>query len=395
MENATGFYHGKLSSTGQVIYEQTFTFPGLISTSLENVLVTQTGDLVLPGTGTTGPSPIPNALVLLRVSPEGDSLHSAQYQVSSGVSITRHAIERGDGILVSMQGGPAFELGGGTKYVLLDDDFNATGGFLAPNVGGQPEDYHPDSLFRIPMDMVAVGGSAIMVSGEIGLNSLGKRAGVMVIDDQGTLLRQFLPQSAYLHDHPPLLSGLAQKDDNGYYFAMVENFHAGMLPYEPIEPSRARVFLLDSLLQAHCTFVLDGSEDNVYYSLDRIRAASDGGFILMGSRKLIGSGQRFQAWAQKFPPEACQPVGVDEHAPLSAHLFPNPGTEGFAATLNGPVVQGGTLRLFEAQGRLVGSVPVQQSSARFNAQGLVPGMYFYHISDAQGRSRGSGKWVKE
>ncbi|MBS1547708.1 MAG: T9SS type A sorting domain-containing protein [Bacteroidetes bacterium] len=97
----------------------------------------------------------------------------------------------------------------------------------------------------------------------------------------------------------------------------------------------------------------------------------------------------------KIAPWDCQ-SGIGEHeAESTATVWPNPGSTGFTAFVNGPVVARGTLELYNAQGQLATSTDVLQSSATVNATNLAPGVYLYRITDGQGALRATGRWVKE
>lgn len=74
--------------------------------------------------------------------------------------------------------------------------------------------------------------------------------------------------------------------------------------------------------------------------------------------------------------------------------FPNPGTDGFSLLLNGEA-RNGTLVVTDALGRQVGTTPIKQSQARFDARHLESGAYLYHAVDAQGVEQAVGRWVKE
>ena len=88
-------------------------------------------------------------------------------------------------------------------------------------------------------------------------------------------------------------------------------------------------------------------------------------------------------------------LGVPEELPdVELTIMPNPGTDGFSLMLNGES-RNGSLFVLDAFGRNVGNVPIRQGQARFDAQGLAPGVYVYRANDADGRLRATGRWVKE
>ena len=75
-------------------------------------------------------------------------------------------------------------------------------------------------------------------------------------------------------------------------------------------------------------------------------------------------------------------------------ITPNPGTDGFSLMLNG-VSRNGNVFVLDALGRAVGSAPIRQGQARFDAQELPPGVFVYRATDLDGRLRATGRWVKE
>ncbi|HRD53443.1 MAG TPA: T9SS type A sorting domain-containing protein [Flavobacteriales bacterium] len=75
-------------------------------------------------------------------------------------------------------------------------------------------------------------------------------------------------------------------------------------------------------------------------------------------------------------------------------IMPNPGTDGFSLMLNG-VSLNGNVFVLDALGRAVGSAPITQGHARFDARELPTGVFVYRATDLDGRMRATGRWVKE
>lgn len=268
---------------------------------------------------------------------------------------------------------------------------------MLPRLDSNPEPPF-DSVLVQSLDLVPISDTRLATAGRFGGTWMppNARAVALISDIAGALIRSFLPRSQYPQDFCTFLQTLSRTPDGHLYFAMHENAQLGPPSlFSVFEPNRIHVYKLDTSLNVLCEHILDGFADNAYYYLNRIKATDDGGFILLGGRRDFNdpSGY-FAAWAQKFGPEDCV-VGIAEQ-PLAqqAVLFPNPGSEGFSLLLNGEA-RNGTLLVLDALGRSVGTAPIRQSQARFDARHLAAGAYLYRAVDAQGTVQAVGRWVKE
>lgn len=197
-------------------------------------------------------------------------------------------------------------------------------------------------------------------------------------------------------DFPPYLQSLSATSDGSLFYAVHENFQFGLNPpWTPFEPNRTHVYKLDTSLNVLCEHILDGSVDNTYYFLNRIKATDDGGFILLGARRnLDDPSGYFEAWAQKFAASDCSVGLAEEQRTRQVVLFPNPGREGFTIVFNGETWSG-DLELFDATGRLVSTTPIRTGQAQVRTYATAAGVYAYRALDKAGRVLATGRWVKE
>ena len=176
---------------------------------------------------------------------------------------------------------------------------------------------------------------------------------------------------------------------------MTENYFPG--PPNPevgTQPSRIRLYRMDTLLNVECEFLVDGFEDNAYYYLTRVKATADGGALLIGARRDLLTMEQPRGWIMKLGPDQCY-TGIDEHERTKATVYPNPGHGTFNVVLNGPIVVGGRLDLFDAVGGHVHSIGINGGWASVDTSMLATGLYVYRITDGMGHVLASGRWVKE
>jgi hypothetical protein len=353
--------------------------------------------LVIPLVGTEPNwTNIPNRLGVIHLNTTGELLSFRKY--GGGGSVwPRHAIPySSDSTLISMSFGMSINPSGFSNFLYVNNELNINGAFPATNVlnNGPAE---PHNVLMNGMHMNLLSNGSIICSGSYGSNNHGFRSAVVRYTSNGIQLAQFLPISEFLNDGCAIIQGHDSLNDQEMIHAYVENFH----PYPPslqlgIAPSRIRIHRLDTMLNPLCDFVIDGFEDNAYYYFNRIKATSDGGVVVMGSRRDLNTMDMPQAWVRKIAPNDCLTrVNELEAGQQQVSVFPNPGREGFQLHVQGPVVHGGQVLLHDMHGRQVLAEPLRMGQAQINTADLSPGMYLYRVVDAQGRQVASGKWVKD
>lgn len=387
-----------LGSTGEVLNSLTYTLDDdNEKISYRNVTLLEGDEVYVAGGLITDGSLIPNKLLFLRMDLEGTGLHYHTLGSGQGIRLAHHALPLGDDMLVSIEGGSGgVGPSGYAKFFRFNDEFDFVGGFAMTSLSGSGNVGPPDSVLVDCMYMSLLAGDTMITSGRFGYVSNGMRAAMIRFTPDGDYAGTFLPRGDFFQEGPAGIQGHDLTPDGKMLFAMVENFFPGPPNYEMgTAPSRVRVYRLDTLLNVECEFLLDGFEDNAYYYLMRIKAASDGGALLMGSRRDLNTMEQPRGWIMKLGPDQCY-TGLEEQTTYGApQVFPNPGSEGFTLLLNGPVLRRGSLLLYDAQGRSLGSYPIQQSSAQVDTRHLPAGLYLYRVVDMAGIPLVAGRWVKE
>lgn len=352
-----------------------------------------TGSLFPPG------STAPSRLFLMRADMEEGILNSAVYGTGSVLRVGRDVVPGNDGtIRVSMDGSIPEAPFGIASILRFNSDLEYVDGFPLISLGGTGNVLPYDSIVRNDLHMTALAADTLIVSGRFGnIFPDGLRAALVRLAPDGSYAGTFLPHSDHPHDFVGTRQGHDMTTDGKIIFAMVENFFPGPpAPELGTTPSRIHIYRLDTLLHVECEHIVDGFDDNAYYYLTRIKAASDGGVLLMGSRRDLNTMGQPQGWIMKLGPDQCTPVGIEEAAlHYGVEVFPNPGAEGFTLLLNGPTLPHGLLRLYDAQGREVGTASLRESRATMNTEALPAGIYLYRITDPQGGVRATGRWVRE
>jgi hypothetical protein len=326
-------------------------------------------------------------------------LNSAVYGTGSVIRVGCDAVPGIDGsILVSMDGSIPESPFGIASILRFSSDLEYLDGFPLTSLGGTGSVHPHDSIVRNDLHMTALAADTLIVSGRFG-NTFpdGLRTALVRLAPDGSFAGTFLPRSDYPHDFVGTRQGHEMNTDGKIVFAMVENFFPGPpTPELGTAPSRIHVYRLDTLLNVECEHIVDGFVDNAYYYLTRIKAASDGGVLLMGSRRDLNTMGQPQGWLMKLGPDQCTPLGVEEQAQLQrVEVFPNPGSDGFTLLLNGPAVHGARLELFDALGARVRSEAMNTNTIQVNTQDLASGLYVYRVTGRDGRVLGSGRWVRE
>ncbi|MBS1567895.1 MAG: T9SS type A sorting domain-containing protein [Bacteroidetes bacterium] len=338
----------------------------------------------------------PNMLLLMRLGTDGTELGQRILDTASTLACGLHSVLLDSLMLTSVIGG-SIGPWGITKYLRFNENLDYIDGFPGTSVTGNGNPLPPDSILRDSQYMSATPGGSIIITGRIG--SLSQAQGLSFVatrlSSTGTQEAVFLPEQETLYDYCSRFQSHDLEPDGSVVTAVVHNFN----PYSyamSFTPSRIHIYQLDTMLNVLCDQVaVDGAEDGSYYMLNRVKATPDGGTLLMGSKMNVNTQSLPQPWIMKIAPWDCQ-SGIGEHeAESTATVWPNPGSTGFTAFVNGPVVARGTLELYNAQGQLATSTDVLQSSATVNATNLAPGVYLYRITDGQGALRATGRWVKE
>lgn len=334
-----------------------------------------------------------NRVFLMRFTQDGTLLDQRVLDSSGGYTFSSHAAQSDSLMMVSVFGG-TFGMNGIAKYLRFNTNLDYVGGFPGLPVSGSG---NPTAVDSIPYDgqsMTVLPSGSILISAKFGTLDWARFATIRA-NGNGDLESTFLP----LPEVPFEYCALHESHDsypNGTIVtavlqnANIYNFQVGTIP------SRIHIYKLDTMLNVLCDQVaVDGAEDGSYYMLNRVKATPDGGTLLMGSKMNVNTQSLPQPWIMKIAPWDCQ-SGIGEHEPANtANVWPNPGSTGFTAFVNGPVVSKGTLQLYNAQGQLAASTEVLQSTATMDASGLAPGVYLYRITDGNGVLRASGRWVKE
>ncbi|MBX2980804.1 MAG: T9SS type A sorting domain-containing protein [Flavobacteriales bacterium] len=337
----------------------------------------------------------PNRLLLGRIATDGSDLSYILLGTGPNYRVGRHAVRSDTLMMVSMDGGSGMGPDGISKVLRFDEEFNYVDGFALPSLGGSGNFFELDSVMKDCLYLTASVTGSTYMSGRFRTASLGTRAALVLLSAEGQYMAQFMPRSQYFADYTGSYQGHDTLSDGRIIFAMVENFFPG--PPDPElgnEPSRIRIYRLDSLLNVECEFLLDGFEDNAYYYLTRIKAASDGGVLLMGSRRDLLAMEQPRGWIMKLGPDQCH-MGVQEHRSTEATVFPNPGHGGFTVLVNGPAIRGGQLELYDALGGQVAAIEFDGNIATVDASILANGLYVYRIMDRTGLPLARGRWVKE
>lgn len=393
--DGNGFFQYELHPNGLVGGDWLHLFPGMERAQLEDAVIYNGDHIFLAGVGRVNTQWF-NRFMRMRLGIDGAIQDSVIEVLGNGLSLARSAVRWRGMDWVSLEGGPSY-VPGVVKCIAFDSDLSFQEGFPLRNLSGSGSIAPSDSLLVTSLDLIPLDEDKMFIAGSYGyIEPGGKRAGAMIVDTAGNILNTFLPRSEYLHDFGMLIQGASELVDGNLYFAMVENFSTGPPDlYSPQEPSRLHVYKLDSDLNVLCEHVIDGFVDGMYYLPERIKATSDGGFLLMGSRKNLNSSQPFHGWIRKFGPSDCT-VSVNEweRTPISI-AFPNPGVDGFTVTMNGPVINNGSLLLYNGQGQCISTTRVDNSRVEVSAIELASGIYHYKIVDRTGRPVSSGRWIKE
>ena len=364
---------------------------------LDNSIRLDNGEVIIAGVG-YGTSGFPvSAMQLIRIDQHGDSLDSWRVD-NPGFLVARDVIEfKPDSFMVSAFGVPLGSpiQSGIASYSKFNTDLDLVGGFAGGTLDGSDDPLTFTNNISDHLHLSLLPSSNLIVSGRRGSGSSFRMA-VQKITASGAWLAAFTPQSEFPLDYPAALRSSVLVG-NELLVASMENYFYGIevgTPFQPDMPNRIRIHKLDTALNLLCTNVLDGFAENAYYWLDRIKATSDGGYILCGGRVDLNAPTfEFAGWAQKFGPDDCF-TGFDELAGgQEAVVYPNPGTDQFTLNLNG-AMRDAQVVLFSVTGQAVASGWLRNGSVTISTAELLPGVYAYRVIDRAGTERASGRWVK-
>lgn len=289
-----------------------------------------------------------------------------------------------------------------SHFLWIDHSLEVPQYFFAPErVTGGP--LPTGTVMRITDSpcMVPLPSGNFVVSATHGSLTQGTGGLLLRMTDNGDTLSHFLPPDPFHLDHTAALEALAMDENGNLLYCQMENLQIALnsqgevSPLEPVQPSRIRILKLDTAFNLLCEQVIDGFEENAYYLPTRIRPTSDGGYVVIGSRRQLNTVDGAMMWAAKFGPEACVNNIAEASAPVRHRVFPNPGVEGFNILLSGPPLSGASVQLFDALGRRVASSAVHENKAWLSATHLGSGAYVYQVIDRNGIPVAQGGWVRE
>ena len=383
----------------EALDSSTVGMPNVVSAFLDNACLSQSGDIVIAGSGRSTEGSVFDVFQLIRLGPDGDSITSNRMQ-NGFFFVPRHIVElHPDTFLVSSFGAPALpEFANGTSsYLSFGAGLNLLGGFLGVAYDGSDDfPWFPNSLWD-QAHMIPLPSGNILVGGHAGsLDAPGMQCLVQKISSTGEHISAFTPRSEFAHDLTALYGNLSRTADGNILFAFMANFQPGPpTPFAPTEPNRLHVYKLDTALNVICANVLDGFPENAFYWLDRIKGTADGGYLLMGSRVDLNQPEvHFEGWVRKFSAEDCY-TGLEEQVvSRPVEVYPNPAIDEISFTLNGPSQQA-LVQLYNVQGRAVGEALFVYGQATAHVGNLASGMYLYRITDRSGKPITSGRWLKQ
>lgn len=395
-----GIAHFLLDATGDVTSSMNHVIgDGNYELSFPDANLDQEDALFITGGVFVDPAPyyLPNHPFILRLDQNGTELDQAVLPSTSNYGTAHHAIRSDSLMRISIEG--AYGLGpfGDVKFLRFDEDLNYVDGFPGTAVSGSGNVNASDSTLKDGLSMTSLANGGFIVSGRFGYASYppGMRAAMVILDSAGVQQASFLPTSTSPRDICAIMQSHDVEPDGNLVFSVTENVFPLADPVP--QSSRIHVYLLDTLLNVLCDQVaVDGADDNSYYEVNRVKATADGGTLLVGLRQEVGGGSVTQRpWIMKLAPWDCSSGIAEQRDSNAATVWPNPGRDGFTANVNGPSLSSGLLRLFNAQGQEAGHTTIIQSRGILSTQGLLPGIYLYRIMDEQGRTRATGRWVKE
>lgn len=382
----------------QPIDSSVYVFNEVNTLAVINAVVTSDGRTVAAASAANTVDGWTNTQILLELSEQGDSLHS-DIRFSNGVLTPRDiALLEGDTLLVSTLGifeSPYFPQWSFSCFSKFNTGLDMVGGFISrPFDGGSSAIGFGNTLLD-GLHMSVLESANLIITGNPSGGEF-YRTVVLKLGPSGEWKGVFTPQSEYPTDHPAVMKSCTLANDH-VLVASMENLSLGQISgsvFIPDHPNQVKIFKLDTALNVICTNIVDGFVENAYYWVDRIKATSDGGYLLCGGRfDLDQPNSRLVGWVQKFGPDDCFTSIEEGFHDLDATVSPNPGTDHMRVQLNGPIVSG-FVSLWDMNGREVGRAALSGNSADLDTEELEAGVYAYRVTDAKGELLANGRWVK-
>jgi hypothetical protein len=389
---------GDLSSlTGSL-----FPVPGRSRLFMENIIRTSTDEVLLMAGGEPGTT-APLEGYLVQIDPIGAEIGRTHLLSNNGIAvIPLHGFhDSTSGYLLASLGSI---LGSGfyrrSQFMWVNQELNVIQHFHPQ----EPEPPLTGNHLTISDSPCAVSlpSGDIVVSGTFGSLTSGTNCLLLRMNGNGDTLAYFLPPQGSSSDHTAALEALSMDDDGNLLYCQMENLQVSfnqqtneVTPLEPTEPSRVRIMRLDTSFNVLCEQVIDGFAEDAYYLPTRIKPTSDGGYVVIGTRRVVNATERAMMWAAKFPNSACVNAISEIPTVLEHRVFPNPGTDGFTLLISGPSIARATIELLDALGRIVGAAPLYDSKGWIPTDQLAPGVYHYQVVDTQRTVLAQGKWVHE
>jgi len=344
-----------------------------------NTCLDSQGDLILClAFNQTGSGSTFDQLLFWRTDENGDSLASRVYAGTDFAPLDMLPSATGFDVLFwyAVGLGPVNGYG---KILQFDAGFNYTGGFAIPGFNGQPLIFGQDSVADV-QEFIHTPDGGFLVTGTM-IEDI-RRAFVMRLSATGAL--EDLLFTPDMSGEPyPTLQGLIPLDDGTYAWAVAES------QVWQQHGARSHVYKLDAELNilGHITLTeneITGGPEPLF-----MLKAQDNSLVLCGN--LVGDGVAPHVWMAKLG----EFVGVHDHLADAPHVtaFPNPGTD--QLNIRAQHGGGGTLALYDLQGRCVMRWLLVGGQADVPTADLSPGLYHFVLLGTSGEELGRGRWVRE
>lgn len=378
----------------QAIDSVTYAFGSPYHLGMDNIVTRPDGEDLLLVYGQSGPS---SRFIgeFIRVDQNGNELQRTLHGAGQSDLIPRSGFATDDGYMTGVLG--AIEgsgLTGRTTLVKLSPSLELAGGISGFQIHGDSTLPLAQNTITDQITAIPIGDQHLVISGRTGNLTTGQGVAVAKLTVDGTFVSSFVQRSSFPHDQIALFEGMCLDSDGNILLAHWENVEVADF-YRPTQASRVVVQKLDTNLTLLCTTVIDGFESSTYYWLNRIKATSDGGFLLLGGKRGLSLSDRFLPWAEKFSASDCITTVADQTQDQSVEVFPNPGTDGFTLLISGPSIPSATIQLLDAMGRVVATGPLLLSKGWLSTAHLAPGVYHYQVLGIRNTMLAQGKWVRE
>lgn len=389
-DSLEAFFHFDSNWSLQGLDSGTFAYSALQQLIMDNIIPLPDGGAVILGSAADGIYHW-NKGVTVQVAPNGSMVRDHIFDGANNALVLRHGLVDPDGSYWITCKRTPVELGGlsaKTSVIHLAPDFSWIDGYPSPNVFGSGSLTAPDSVLDDQMELRRLPGGNLIMAGRLGdwLYLGYYHSIVMKMTGSGEVQDMAYFDSPFPFDQVGVLSSMCDAPEDDFYFAYVEN----MAIASQVDASNIRVLRMDTSLNVLCEWLVEGIAEGAYYNLQRIKATSDGGFMLLGGRRQIGDAT-LNAWARKFTGTDCNAGTAGHDRTRRDMIFPNPGSSGF--TWTSETLQTGTFTLFDAIGREVWTNQVQSGLVKATGLWLKPGVYHYRVVDQSGSRILSGLWL--